>query len=100
MSLLIFLLVAIYSFYYKSKVIKSAKHDGKLTRSQKVNVIITEILSPVIAGAIYYYGWRKHLPIKAQQANKYSWIIVACFVLFILLLTGLGIGLAFLPNFK
>ena len=32
---------------------------------------------PILAGAILYYGWRKKLPTKAQQANRISWTAVA-----------------------
>ena len=69
------ILVLAYTLYVINEVEKTAKADGLLTKSEKLPIIITEIFSPIIAGAFYYYCWKKQFSIKARQANKYSWII-------------------------
>jgi hypothetical protein len=56
--------------------------DGPLTSEEKKKVMITEFFSPVISGAFYYFCWKKVFPIKAKQANKYSWIIFLIQILF------------------
>lgn len=56
------------------KVKKESKKDGLLVGKEKWIVLLTVLLSPMLAGAVYYYGWAKKLPIKAKQANKYSYI--------------------------
>lgn len=70
-----------------SKVKKNTASDIELSGKEKAQVIITEILNPVVAGAIYYYGWKKVLPKKAKQANKYSFIIVGVIILISIILS-------------
>ena len=80
---ILFFVATIYSVYYsrKLKEITKDKESG-LISSEILHVVVPEIFSPVIAGAIYYYSWRKELPIRAKQANKYSWVIVGIVVFF------------------
>lgn len=77
------LIASIYAYFLMAKVKKTVSKDSQLTKSEKIQVLITELFSPIIAGAIYYYGWRKKLPTKANQANKYS--IIMFFVLIIIM---------------
>lgn len=69
------ILILVYTLYVINEVEKTAEADEPLTKSEKLPVIITEIFNPIIAGAFYYYCWKSQFPIKARQANKYSWII-------------------------
>lgn len=64
-----------YILYLTNKIEKNSLVDGPLTKNEKIQVILTIILNPIIAGGFYYYCWRNKLPIKAKQANKYSIII-------------------------
>ena len=81
---IIFFAVFIFSLYYMTRVKEKVLPDSKLTSNELLIVLITEFLNPVIAGAVYYYGWRKNLPTKAKQANRYSWIMAGLFVLMVI----------------
>ena len=50
-----------------------------LTGSERLYVWLLSLLSPVLAGAIFYYGWKKVAPQKAKSANRIS--IVALVIL-------------------
>ncbi|MBI5456906.1 hypothetical protein HY969_04155 [Candidatus Kaiserbacteria bacterium] len=68
-----------------------------LEGNTKAFVWITCLLSPVLSGIIYYYGWKGRLPIMAKQANRITFIaiipwIVGFFLLF--LLPGIQEGLS------
>jgi hypothetical protein len=78
---ILFLVATLYAVYFYDKVRKSPSTNDGLTQNEKISVILSEIFSPVLAGAIYYYGWRKKFPKKASQANKYSWIIFGLLIL-------------------
>ncbi len=60
--------------------------EESLTKNEKLYIWIFSILDPVLAGAIFYYGWKKKLPKKAHQANQISmrafFIAVAAFFVF------------------
>lgn len=71
-----YILPLIYTLYLINRVEGEAATDTGLTRNEKLQVIITEIFNPIIAGAFYYYTWKKQFPKKASQANLYSWIII------------------------
>lgn len=58
-----------------NQVLKGSQNNSSLTESERTRVIITEIFTPIIAGAFYYYGLKNKFPKKASEANKYSWII-------------------------
>lgn len=74
----------LWTVYLIIKVNKETKKDVPLARDEKIQVIITEIFNPILAGALYYYVWREKFPTKANQANKYSFIIFG--LLFLLLI--------------
>lgn len=75
-------------FFLVHKTEKTKNSTSELTSGEKVQVIITELLLPIIAGAFYYYCWKNKLPKKASQANKYSiltflvWIGIVIIILF------------------
>lgn len=58
-----------------NQILRGGGNTSSLTESEKTRIIITEIATPVIAGAFYYYGLKNKFPKKASEANKYSWII-------------------------
>ncbi|QQG40851.1 MAG: hypothetical protein HYV37_00825 [Candidatus Levyibacteriota bacterium] len=60
-----------------NKILRGSGNSSSLTESEKTRVMITEITTPVIAGAFYYYSLKNKFPKKASEANKYSWIIFA-----------------------
>lgn len=79
---LLFIISIIYSVYYAKKLSETTKHPkADITSDEFLHVILPEIFSPVIAGAIFYYSWRKKMPKKASSANKYSWIIFGAMIL-------------------
>jgi hypothetical protein len=49
-------------------------------------VILTEFFSPIIAGLIYYFGWKKLLSSKAKQAIHYSFIVLGAQLIVVFLL--------------
>jgi len=81
---------SLFHFLYE-KCQKNSSKDSGLTKAEKIKVIASEALNPLIAGAIYYYGWRKQLPQKANQANKYSFIIFGAYILFDVILVLINI---------
>lgn len=54
--------------------------ESPLSTKEKVICWILCILNPVMAGAIFYYGWKKKLPKKAEQANKISWMALGTII--------------------
>lgn len=65
--------------YVRMKRVKSAVPAGQtvedsLSRDEKLYIWLLSLVSPVITGLIFYYGWRKLLPQKARSANRISWL--------------------------
>jgi hypothetical protein len=78
-ELVIFITATIASKLYMNSV-KSAVPKGEvnlepLTKKEKTYILVLSILSPIVAGAVFYYGWIKKLPKKAKRANVYSFIV-------------------------
>lgn len=88
---IIILLALIYVLYLIKKVENSTAGKTELTQNEKIQVIITEMLNPLVAGAFYYYCWKNRFPKKASQANIYSWAIVGAEFVIALVLNQLGI---------
>ncbi len=65
----------LYMLHMRHKKIDPERDTAPLTIRQKPFVIVLVILSPIIAGAIFYYGWIKRFPKKANQANWWSIIV-------------------------
>ena len=84
-----YFVVLIATFYLMSKTKKQVP-DGQvsqepLTRREKLIIWIFCFLNPIVAGAVFYYGWKKKLPIKAKSANQISlWAFLILIVLFAL----------------
>ena len=90
---LIYLLPLIWTVYLISKVEKSRPTNEGLTQNQKIQVIITEMFNPLVAGAFYYYCWKEEFPKKASQANLYSWIVVGVEIVGFILINRFGLGI-------
>lgn len=77
-----FIALSVYSWYFMQKVLKSTPRDCRLTKSEKIQVIITLLLNTIVSWAIYNYGWKKRLPTKSRQVNIYvKNIIIALIVI-------------------
>lgn len=64
----------IYTLYLIHVIEKGVDNTEPLNRNEKLQVILTEILYPIISGGFYYYCLKNRFPKKASQANKYSWL--------------------------
>jgi|GEM_PF-1615368 len=60
--------------------------QAPLTNQQKVVVGLLSFFDPILAGCIFYFGWKKQLPVKARQAS----LIASSVFLFLLVLIGIG----------
>ena len=56
----------------KSKIEDGQQLVDPLSGTEKAIVWIVCFLNPVLSGAIFYYGWKKKLPVKARKANDIS----------------------------
>jgi len=85
-ELLVFVVVLAITIYLmikeKKNIAQGQSSDDQLTGKQKIITWVLCFLNPIIAGAVFYYGWRKQLPVKAKQANQIS--LWAFFILLIL----------------
>jgi hypothetical protein len=77
------------------KVERGNKHDAPLTTGEKWMVIPLLFLNLVIADAFFYFCWKKKLPTKASQANKYAFVILGVWIVLIALYYFLGPRLGF-----
>ena len=64
----------------KSAVPRNEVVLERLTPKQKVSVWVLSLVDPLIAGAIFYYGWKSKLPEKAKQANNISWLALGVLI--------------------
>jgi hypothetical protein len=58
----------------KSKVPEGQQDQSPLTSHEKTWILVTCTFSPLFSQAVYYYGWKKKLPVKAKSANKWGWL--------------------------
>jgi hypothetical protein len=58
----------------KSKVPQGQEDQSPLTSQERMWVLIACIFSPLFSQAVYYYGWKKKLPVKAKAANNWGWL--------------------------
>lgn len=47
-----------------------------LNSNEKLYVWILSLANPLVAQAIFYYGWRKILPQKSKSANSIGWLVI------------------------
>ena len=89
---LVFIVDLTYVLYFVRKVENTSKADSELTKNEKLQVIVTLILGGVLVpGAAYYYCWKGRFPKKANEANKYSFIVFGALFLVAILLNLTGI---------
>ncbi len=72
--------------YFWMKRVKSAIPQGQviqdsLNKKEKIYVWLLSFASPLVTGAIFYYGWRNALPKKARSVNFISWIAFAILII-------------------
>lgn len=70
----IFIGTIILEIYTKKKLTPGQISEDPLSGGEKTLIWIFCILNPFLAGAIFYYGWKNRLPVKAKAANRISWI--------------------------
>jgi len=88
---LITLPVLTWVLYLIRKVENGLNEDIGLTKSEKIQIIITCVLNPLITGAFYFYCWKNQFPKKSSQANIYSWTIAIAELSLAIVLNQLGI---------
>jgi len=99
MKSIIFIAVLFIAIFQMNKV-KKGIPDGQivnnpLTRTEKSIVWVLCMLNPVFSGAVFYYGWKSKLPLKAKSANNiaiisfFIWLIVYVLLFSVILKTGL-----------
>ncbi len=75
-TLLAFIIFSAYSLYLMDKVRKNTKKkDSRLTRSEKIQVILLLLLNTLPSWIIFSFGWKKKLPVKSKQVNRYVLVI-------------------------
>jgi hypothetical protein len=85
MNFLAFTLIpGVLSFFYMRKIKKGLMDgqvdDTKLQGQDLWIVLVLNLLAPLIASSIFYYGWKKLLPKKAKTANKFGFLAIAVWV--------------------
>jgi len=70
----------------RRKADRGTVDPAPLTTAERPMVLVLVILSPLVAGAIFYYGWIKRLPKKAAQANNWSIIVFVILLAFYIIL--------------
>jgi hypothetical protein len=71
----IWIIAFVIAISYRISVSNKVKNGGVadiLSGKEQLFVWILCIFSPILAGAILYYGWIKALPNKAKKANAIS----------------------------
>jgi len=88
------ILVSAYTYYFMDKVLKSNPKDGALTKNEKIQVIILLIFNTLISWAILSFGWKKKLPIKSKQVNRYVKVILVSLVVIAIIAVFIAIILS------
>ena len=81
MNFLLFMLIPGTAAFFLMK-----KEKNKLSKDQVAKtplkeglfwgVLLLNILAPIVASSIFYYGWKKKLPKKAKTANNLGWLAI------------------------
>lgn len=67
-----YIVLSLYSYYFMSKTVKNTSKDCALTKNEKIQVIILLIFNTLFSWIIFSFGWKKQLPTKSKQVNKYA----------------------------
>lgn len=70
-----------YMYILRNTVKQGQIDNTNLSKRESLYVFLCVVFSPLIAGAIFYYGWIKGLPKKAKMANLYSLVVAVIFIL-------------------
>ena len=66
--------------------------ESKLEGNDFWIVLVLNLLAPLIASTIFYYGWKKQLPKRAGTANKLGFLSIAIWVaMYMFVFPALGI---------
>ncbi|MBI4276617.1 hypothetical protein HY629_02125 [Candidatus Uhrbacteria bacterium] len=87
--LVVFLISIFYMMKERRRVLAGQVIQEPLTRKEKILMWVLCIFNPIIAGAVFYYGWIKKLPVKARQANRIS--IIAFFISLIVVVSTFSV---------
>lgn len=72
------LIISLVVSYFVMEKVKSqaniSNNQNQLNKNEKIIIWITCLFAPFFSGLIYYFGWKKVLPIKAKQANNILWL--------------------------
>jgi magnesium-transporting ATPase (P-type) len=68
------LLSLVLMFKERSSAASGQKMQEPLSSTEKLYIWLLVLISPIVSGAIFYYGWKKTMPVKARQANKINWL--------------------------
>jgi len=83
------------AFYFmikeKKKVPDGQVIQDPLSSSIKTWVWVICFFNPIWGGAIFYYGWKKKMPVMAKQANNASLIIFLLQIVLAIILIYLGV---------
>ena len=84
--LIIPILISIYVAGKHAEIVPHGEVSQKaLTNNEKIYISILLLISPLISGAIFYYMWRRTLPVKARWANRMSFVVLGILIIFVFL---------------
>lgn len=75
----------------KAKVPQGQQDQSPLTNQERNYVLLMCIFSPILSSSVFYYGWKKKLPVKAKSANNWGWLGLLIYML-------IWAALVFLPT--
>ncbi|MBI5018857.1 hypothetical protein HZB58_01125 [Candidatus Gottesmanbacteria bacterium] len=80
LQLLVIIFLCAYSFFLMNRAIKNSSPDAPLSTGEKIQVILLLIFNTLPSWLIFHLGWKKSLPVKAKQVNKYLFVIIGVLV--------------------
>lgn len=80
LQLLPIIILCAYSYFLMNRAVKNSTADAPLTTGEKIQVILLLIFNTLPSWFIFYLGWKKKLPVKAKQVNKYLFVIIGILV--------------------
>lgn len=72
----------IFMLRIKSQALAGQIANDTIIGNERLYIWLLCLASPVLAGAIFYYGWRKAMPQKARSANRISILALALLLIF------------------
>lgn len=88
--LAVFIITIVYMIKEKRRVPEGQISQDPLTGKQKALIWVLCLLNPIVAGAVFYYGWKKRLPIKAKQSNQISLLVFVIEIILVIVLSVLA----------